>query len=190
MTTVINSINNNFNSGLFYGVYSGYMNDNPNFFSTASLLSIGTSGTSGNQNTGTVTNIPTITTGTNNFISSTGGNPENFSVQWLGYFKSNFTGTWTFYTNSDDCSYLWIGTNALTGFTTANSTVNNSGAHGPQERSGTVSLTSGVYYPIRIQFGESGGGQEMIVSFLNPTLTKTSNGSGYYFSISNGVLRP
>jgi hypothetical protein len=45
-----------------------------------------------------------------------------------------------------------------------------------------VSLTKGVYYPIRIQFGENGGGDIMSVSFSTPTISKTRNGLGYYYN--------
>jgi hypothetical protein len=55
----------------------------------------------------------------------------------------------------------------------ANATVNNGGEHAVQERSGTASLTSGVYYPIRIQFGEAGGGDAMTFNYSTPTITKT-----------------
>jgi hypothetical protein len=51
-----------------------------------------------------------------------------------------------------------------------------------QESSGTVSLVSGQYYPIRAQFGESGGGDNMTISFANPGLAKTTNGSGFFFT--------
>ena len=64
----------------------------------------------------------------------------------------------------------------------ANANVNNGGLHGVVERSGTVSLVAGQYYPIRIQFGENGGGDNMIVSFSNPGLTKTSDGQGFFYT--------
>ena len=146
-----------------------------------------TSGTFGINNQGLITQIPDISTGTNNFIS---GNAETFSIQWLGYFKSNFTGEWTFYTNSDDCSYLWIGSNAISGFTTTNAVVNNGGGHAMSEKSGTISLIFGEYYPIRIQYGENSGDQNIIVSFSHLTLTKTSDGTNFYYYMNNGVMRP
>jgi hypothetical protein len=40
---------------------------------------------------------------------------------------------------------MWIGTNAQTGFTTANATVNNGGAHGVVEKSGTTGID---IYPV------------------------------------------
>ena len=81
-----------------------------------------------------------------------------------------------------------MGSNALSGFTTANATVNNGGAHGVQETSGTISLTSGVYYPIRIQFGEQGGGDVMTFNYSTPNITKTTNVTGrvFYNSATNG----
>ena len=85
-----------------------------------------------------------------------------------------------FYTSSDDASYLWIGPNALSGFTAANALVNNGGLHGMVEKSRTISLIAGQFYPVRIQFGEQGGGDNMIVSFSNPVLAKTTNGAGYF----------
>ena len=83
---------------------------------------------------------------------------------------------------------MWVGSNAITGFTTANAIVNNGGAHGNQERSGTISLTAGVYYPIRIQFGEAGGGDVMTFNYSTPTITKTTNVTGrvFYNAATNG----
>ena len=87
-----------------------------------------------------------------------------------------------FYTTSDDASYLWIGNNATAGFTTANATVNNGGLHGSVEiTSSPVSLVAQNYYPIRVQFGEQGGGDFVTVNFSTATITKTTNGLGYYY---------
>jgi hypothetical protein len=157
------------NNGLAWGYYTGYFADNVNFFTGVPSAS------------GIVTSIPSISAGTNSYVPAN-QSWLNYSVQWTGYFLSNYTGTWTFYTNSDDASYLWIGPNATTGFTTANATVINSGTHPMVELSGTASLVAGQYYPIRIQFGESGGGDNIIVSFSNPELAKTTNGQGVFYT--------
>jgi hypothetical protein len=149
--------------GVYGRRYSGYMSDNPNFFATATL-----SGTSF-----AYTNI------NSNWVE--GGN--NFSVEWLGYFRPNETGTWNFRTTSDDCSFLWIGTFATSGFLTSNANVNNGGTHGPETASGTAILSSGIYYPIRIQFGENTGGEAMTVDFAPPSNPTgwVNAGTGYYF---------
>jgi large repetitive protein len=77
---------------------------------------------------------------------------------WEGYIKIPVTGTYTFETNSDDGSKLYIGTYSHT----ATALVNNDGIHGAQFRSGTITLTAGVY-PIAITFFERNGGEGMAV---------------------------
>jgi len=155
-------------AGLQWRYYTGYFNDNVSYFAGVPSLS------------GVVASIPDINAGTGGYVPLTNAF-DYYSVEWTGYFLSDYTGTWTFYTNSDDASFLWIGANATSGFTTANATVNNAGLHGMVEKSGTVSLVAGQYYPIRIQFGENGGGDNMIVSFERPGLAKRTDGAGFFF---------
>ena len=115
-------------------------------------------------------------------ISEPGGDDgSDFSYQWLGYFRPTTSETYTFYLSSDDASYMWIGANARSGFTTGNSIVNNGGLHGPTEVSGSIALTAGVYYPIRLQFGERGGGDICTFSFSTPTISKTTDTTGRTF---------
>ena len=156
-----------FSAGLYKTTYSGYHNENPAFFATATPTTFGANPATSVQTT--VITEPGTDDG------------SNFSCQWLGYFKPTTTETYTFFLSSDDGSYLWIGANAQSGFTTANANINNGGAHGPQEVSGSVSLTAGVLYPIRIQFGEIGGGDVMTFSHSTPTITKTTNVTGKVF---------
>jgi hypothetical protein len=158
----------NYTNGLYGKRYVGYFNDDVNWFATATLH-------------GNVNQLTQI----NGFTSSA----DLYSWQWLGYFKASSTENYTFYTSSDDASYLWIGNNATAGFTTANATVNNGGLHGAIEAtSSPVSLVAGTYYPIRLQFGENGGGDVMTVNFSTATIPKTTNGLGYYYynPITNG----
>jgi hypothetical protein len=89
---------------------------------------------------------------------------------------------------SDDGSYMWIGANALSGFTTANANINNGGAHGSVEVSVTVSMTAGIYYPVRIQFGEIGGGDILTFNYSIPIITKTTTVTDkvLYNAVTNG----
>jgi hypothetical protein len=154
--------------GLFRTTYSGYFADNVAFFATAT---------------------PTATTVQTNPIEEPATDAgETFSMQWLGYFRPTTTETYTFFLTSDDASYLWIGSNAVSGFSTANATVNNGGLHGNIEASGTAALTAGVYYPIRIQFGEQSGGDVMTFNHSTATITKTTNVAGkvFYNRSTNG----
>lgn len=106
---------------------------------------------------------------------------SDFSYQWLGYFRPTTSESYTFYLSSDDASYMWIAANAISGFTTSNAIVNNGGLHGVVEQSGSISLSAGIYYPIRIQFGERGGGDVCTFSFSTSTISKTTNTTGLIF---------
>ena len=161
-------------AGLFKTTYAGYFADVPSFFATATPTTYGTN--------------PSTSVQTTAITEAASDDGSNFSCQWLGYFLPSTTETYTFFTSSDDASYVWVGSNAITGFTTANAIVNNGGAHGNQERSGTISLTAGVYYPIRIQFGEAGGGDVMTFNYSTSTITKTTNVTGrvFYNPTTNG----
>lgn len=106
---------------------------------------------------------------------------SNFSRRWTGYFRAPTSETYTFYTLSDDSSLVWVGDAALSGWTIENATVDNSGLHGPQEASGTVSLVAGQYYPIQVFFGEMGGGDVLEFSYSTPTISKTTDLTGLIY---------
>ena len=171
-----------YTAGLKWWRYAGYANDVVTYTDTATLQAM-----SGKNSTGSgsvdFTNIGTATQQ---------NQPPNaadvYTVLWLGYFfTGNNSGTFTFYTNSDDMSYLWIGPSALSGYTAANSTVNNSGLHGMSTKSGTITLSANTYYPIRILFAENGGGDDIWVWFNLPgSSTSIYNGTGYYFTLGGG----
>ena len=161
-------------AGLYKTTYAGYFSNVPSFFATATPTTYGSN--------------PATSVQTTAISEASSNDGSNFSCQWLGYFLASTTETYTFFTSSDDASYVWVGPNALSGFTTANATVNNGGEHAVQERSGTISLTAGVYYPIRIQFGEAGGGDALTFNYSTPTITKTTNVTGrvFYNPTTNG----
>jgi len=151
--------------------YELYFADTPSFFATAALKA------APNDYNGTDTTIsePTLL--------------NNTSIEYKGYFLATYTGTHTFYLNSDDGSWLWIGPTALTGFTTANALVQNGGLHALSEVSATTSLVAGTYYPIRIQFGNgpTGPGQ-LFASYEHSGQAKTSTWTGkvFYNTATNG----
>ena len=154
-------------AGLYRTTYTGYFADDPAFFATATVSSA-------------AVNLSPIGDGDPGF--------EPFSVQLLGYFKPTTTETHTFFLNSDDASYMWIGATAVTGFTTANALINNGGVHGAVEVSASIALTAGVYYPIRIQMGDQSGGDVLDFNYSTPTIVKTTTVTGkiFYNSATNG----
>lgn len=109
-------------------------------------------------------------------------NSNYYSWQWTGYFKAPADGTYTFYTTSDDASHLWLGSTAVSGFTTGNALVNNGGLHGWRSAQGSINLIQGSYYPIRIQFGENAGEDAISVAIYGPGLPDgLTYGDGYFF---------
>lgn len=143
----------NIQPGLIKRFYNGlYFNDDP-------ALLDGTSPT-------------TTEPDTNPIIFNIG---DLYSVQWTGYFYASLAGNYTFKTASDDSSFVWLGNNAVSGFTTSNVSINNGGTHGTQDAfSPTYALEAGTYYPIRIMFGEAGGGD-----VFNMSVDYNGYGYGY-----------
>jgi hypothetical protein len=154
-------------NGLFFKISFGYFNENVNYFTSPAT-------------TGRSNSFTSINTSTNGNLTANGFTTT--SVEWTGSFYAVSSGTYTFYTNSDDASFMWVGSNAESGYTTANSLVNNSGLHAMQERSGTIVLEAGRSYPIRIQYGQNAGGADFAASFAGPGIAKTSIGTGYFYS--------
>jgi hypothetical protein len=116
---------------------------------------------------------------------------DNYAYMWIGFFKPPTTGTYTFYTSSDDGSGVWIGDIAsdATGRTASNAVVNNDmgSGHANQERSGTISLTADVYYPIRIVHEEGTSGSNMTFSWAGPSISKTTDLSQYFYYSGDGL---
>jgi hypothetical protein len=100
-----------------------------------------------------------------------------YSILYSGYFKADFTGTFTFNLNTDDETYLWIGDYAISGYTTSNRLVYSYvGSNG----SGSISLTNGQYYPIRILYGQNTSSAYCNLSFVRNSQTIT-DWTGYTF---------
>ena len=95
---------------------------------------------------------------------------DNFAFLWEGFIQIPVTGSYTFRTNSDDGSKLYLGALNQTASPydfSATALVNNDGLHGGQNKDGMISLTAGVY-PIAIAYYEQGGGQSITVSWKTP----------------------
>ncbi|HEY9421916.1 MAG TPA: PA14 domain-containing protein, partial [Thermoanaerobaculia bacterium] len=74
---------------------------------------------------------------------------NTFSVRWTGKVVPKASGTHTFYTVSDDGVRLWVN-NVLI--------INNWTDHAPTENTGTISLTAGQQYDIKMEFYENAHG--------------------------------
>lgn len=158
--------------GLYCRMLSGYFYDNLAYVTSTSAI-----------------NTPLLETHAINIQNTYNGSGYWVQVDkwdWLtmvikGYFYAPTTGTYTFNLTSDDGSYLWIGSNALSGFTTENADINNGGGHGMIKKSVNKSLTGGTYYPILIVYGEGAGGNNIVFSWVPPGGSETSSASGFLF---------
>lgn len=108
---------------------------------------------------------------------STGGNfmgserSDQVGAVLEGYVWALFDGIYTFSTNSDDGSALYIGDEMV---------VNNDGLHGMVKKGGTIPLRAG-WHKIRIEFFENGGGAGLISTMAGPALPETEL-SGIFLS--------
>ena len=84
---------------------------------------------------------------------------DQFSIRWEGLVEAPTTGTYTFYTYTDDGVRLWVDGQLL---------VNRWVDQGPTEWTGTISLTAGVKVPIIMEYFENGGGARAILYWSGP----------------------
>ncbi len=86
-----------------------------------------------------------------------------FSVRWTGRVTPRFSETYRFYTNCDDGSRLWINNVLL---------VDNWVDQGPVEKSGTITLTAGTRYDLRMEYYDRGGGALAQLLWSSPSQQK------------------
>jgi hypothetical protein len=133
--------------------------------------------------TGNIGTLPLSAPTTYTSISY-GTRGESYGFIAIGYFKPPTTGTYTFYTSSDDSSGVWVGSlaSAASGRTIANATLSNNLGVGQADtkRSGTASLTADTWYAIRIVHEEGVGGDNLTFSWAGPGIAETTNLSTYF----------
>ncbi|MHA4808118.1 fibronectin type III domain-containing protein [Flavitalea flava] len=109
---------------------------------------------------------PVSTGNLNNISLSPSPVTTNFAFKFLGTINIPATGSYTFYTASDDGSNLYVG-----GFDSAHLVVKNDYLQGTTERSGTLTLTKGSY-PIYVTYFQQGGGYVLTTSYQGPGISK------------------
>lgn len=151
----INYTKINYSFNLEYYIYNGYFGgttNNPNiqWFNPEEKLIF---------NNGRTNNLYNLNTATNNNYS----NYLNriISIHITGYFKIPQTGSYTFYTTSNETSFLYINNNLV---------VNNGGPHTSQTIYGSYNMIKDVYYKLDIYAGQKSNNLEL--------------NSGYYYNIN------
>lgn len=74
--------------------------------------------------------------------------PDTFSVRWTGLIEPRFSESYTFHTSSDDGVRLWINEQLI---------INNWTDHALTEDTGTISLSAGQKYDLRMEYFENAG---------------------------------
>jgi alpha-L-fucosidase len=121
----------NISAGLKFSYYEGNWDKLPNFSELTS------------KKQGTI----------ENFLLTPRIENEYFGLEFTGYIKIPEDAVYTFYTDSDDGSQLFIGDKLV---------VNNDGLHGTAQKKGLIPLSAG-FHPIRIKYFNKTGGLELKV---------------------------
>jgi Ca2+-binding RTX toxin-like protein len=88
---------------------------------------------------------------------------DNFYVRWSGQIEAPSSDTYTFYTYSDDGVRLWVNDQLI---------VNNWTDHAATQNQGSLSLSAGQKYNIRMEYYEKGGGAVAQLSWSRPGQAK------------------
>lgn len=134
-------------SGLVKAEYDGYFNDQPGWFQGRKPVS-----------------APKLVSK----ISLLGETKEKFSVEYTGYLIPDVDGLWTFRVVSDEASYLWIGKEAIAGFTYGNALLAMPGIRGPATSHVSVYLRKGERYGLRLQYGDNTGYEQLELAIRRP----------------------
>ena len=96
---------------------------------------------------------------------------HHFAMMFEGFIYVPEGGIYTFYSNSDDGTKLYIHEKLV---------VDNDYTHGMTEESGQISLSKGNH-PIKLTFFQGDGGKGLKVSYSGPTINKTTIPSNVLF---------
>jgi len=151
-------------AGLYGEYFAGYFNDATSFFpnSISSTNRIESNLNYTTNNWGIP--IPPA--------SGSAADQDLYSARYRGSIYIATAATYTFYLTSDDASYMWIDNDALTYPTVVGSAlINDGGAHGNTTISAFVTLSAG-FHNIQIQYGENGGGNNLIFEYASPSISR------------------
>ncbi|MBS1659465.1 MAG: fibronectin type III domain-containing protein [Bacteroidetes bacterium] len=100
-------------------------------------------------------------------LSAAGTQTTNYALKFAGTINIPTTGTYQFWTASDDGSNMYLG-----GYDSAHLIVKNDFLQGTTERgSATMNLTAGSY-PIYVTYFQQGGGVALTASYQGPGISK------------------
>ncbi len=107
--------------------------------------------------------------------------PDTFSVRWTGQVQPTTSGTYRFFTRSDDGIRLWVNGQRI---------INNWTNHSVTEKSGTIALVGGQNYDIRLEYYENTGSSVAQLLWSGPGVTKQIIPQSRLFSTSIDTTLP
>ena len=148
--------------------------------------------TTGTYSNGTFTNGYVLNNSTNILNTLSNGNvPTSYyykSAMFYAYFIPKNTGVHTFRKRADNTTVIWILNDENDDWNDTNILVNPSVINDYGDQDGTTTLNAGQVYFMRIIFGEEGGGQELQLSFKDPTMASfTFDFTGYLYRKDTGL---
>jgi glucose/arabinose dehydrogenase len=106
---------------------------------------------------------------------------NNFSARWTGQVTPKVSGAQTFYTLSDDGVRLWVNGVLL---------IDNWTDHGPTENSGTINLTAGQRYDLKMEYYEHSNGAVARLSWSAAGVAKEVVPTSQLFPSGGGTPPP
>jgi hypothetical protein len=103
---------------------------------------------------------------------------DNFMVRWTGEVEAPASATYTFYTQTDDGVRLWVNNVQI---------IDNWTDHSNTQDQGSIKLTAGQRYEIRLEFYENGGDAVCQLYWSTPTMAREIIKSQYLWV---GASRP
>jgi chitodextrinase len=103
---------------------------------------------------------------------------DHFSVRWTGQLTPATSGTYTFYTQTDDGARLYVNDTLLI----------NGWAGGPSNRSATMALTKGTAYNVRMEYYDVTGTATAQLLWSGPSVTKAAIPASVMKSSSAGLI--
>ena len=98
---------------------------------------------------------------------------DHFSARWTGQIQPKYSGVYTFYVTSDDGRRLWINNQLV---------VDKWFDDGGTEYSGTIALTAGQKYDIKLEYYENGGGAKVQLQWSSISQVKQTVPTSQLFS--------
>ena len=141
--------------GLSQIEYKGFFSKDPGWFSDSRYVAE------------RISNTTTLPSGITGIKNSTSTSPKSYS--FTGYFIPDFTGNWEFRLTADDVGLIWIGNDAVINYASKKARPFLE-ANWPDKitNTNTISLTKNKIYPLRIQYGNSGGPADLELEYKLP----------------------